>query len=206
MPCYEIDGIVPVVDPTAFVHETASLIGDVVVGPGCYIGPFASLRGDFGRIIVGEGSNVQDSVVVHVFPGADVVLEPHSHIGHAAVLHGCHVGSYALVGIGSTVLDNAVIGAGALIGAGSLVTSGTKIGERMLALGSPAREIRELDEEALAWKKNGVEAYKALAGRALATLRRVEPHTAVESHRGRVSTGSDVATPHYGRGAEGVQQ
>lgn len=107
MPAYAFDGVVPVVDPTAFVHDTASLIGDVIVGPGCYIGPFASLRGDFGRIVVGEGSNVQDSCVIHAFPGADAVLEPNSHIGHGAVLHGCRIGSFALIGIGATVLDGA---------------------------------------------------------------------------------------------------
>ena len=195
MSCYAIDGIAPVVDPTAFVHETASLIGDVIVGPGCYVGPFASLRGDFGRIIMGEGSNVQDNAVMHAFPGADAVLEPHSHIGHAAVLHGCRVGSFAMVGIGSIVLDGAVIGAGALVGAGSLVTSGFRIGERMLAHGSPAREVRELGADELAWKENGVATYRALAGRSIASLREVRPLAEPEPGRRRMPTGADTARP-----------
>lgn len=195
MPCYEIDGVVPVVHPTAFVHPQASLIGDVIIGAGCYIGPFASLRGDFGRIIVGDGSNVQDSAVIHAFPGADTVLEPHSHIGHAVVLHGCQIGSYALIGIGSTVLDGAEIGADALLGAGSLVTAGAKIAPRMLAYGNPAREQRELDDETIAWKRNGTYTYEELAARSLASLREVEPLSEVEVDRRRVSTDPSVAKP-----------
>ncbi len=195
MPSYEIDGVVPVVDSTAFVHESASLIGDVIVGPGCYIGPFASLRGDFGRIVVGEGANVQDSCTVHAYPGADAVIEPSSHVGHGAVLHGCTVRSYALIGIGAIVLDGAEIGEDALVGAGAVVTAGTIVPPRSLVLGSPARVVKELDDETRAWKRRGVDVYRQLAQRSLATLRRVEPLTAVEPDRARVSTGRDVSRP-----------
>lgn len=195
MPCYAIDGVVPVVDPTAFVHETAVLIGDVIIGPGCYIGPHASLRGDFGRIIVGEGSNVQDSAVIHAFPGEDCVLEPASHVGHAAVLHGCRIGSYALIGIGATILDGASIGADCLVGAGALVTAGTVVPERSLVLGSPAKVVRELDDETVAWKRNGTHVYQQLAVRSRETLVPVTPLAAVEENRPRVSTGSDVSQP-----------
>lgn len=204
MPCYEIDGVVPVVDPSAFVHESASLIGDVIVGPGCYIGPFASLRGDFGRIIVGAGSNVQDSATIHAFPGADAVLEPGSHVGHGAVLHGCTVRSYALIGIGAIVLDGAEIGENALIGAGALVTAGTKVPPAALALGSPAQVVRTLDAETQEWKRNGVHVYQELATRSLATLRAVTPLPAVEEDRRRVSTTRDVSIPlHERRQARG---
>ena len=199
MPAYEIDGVVPVVDPTAFVHETASLIGDVIVGPGCYIGPHASLRGDFGRIIVGEGSNVQDSSVIHAFPGADAVLEPNSHIGHSAVLHGCVIRSYALIGIGAIVLDGAEVGADALVGAGALVTAGTVIPPRTMALGSPATIVKELDDDTVAWKRNGVQIYQQLAQRSLATLRTVVPLSAPEPDRPRVSTGTEVSVPLHER-------
>ncbi len=199
MPSYEIDGVVPVVDPTAFVHETATLIGDVIVGPGCYIGPHASLRGDFGRIIIGAGSNVQDSCVIHAFPGADAILEPHSHIGHSAVLHGCTIRSYALIGIGAIILDGADIGEDALIGANSLVTAGTIIPARMLALGSPAAPVKELDEIAREWKRDGVGVYQDLVRRSLATLRPVTPLLAPEPDRKRVSTGRDVSIPLHER-------
>lgn len=201
MPSYEIDGVVPVVDPTAFVHETAVLIGDVIVGPGCYVGPHVSLRGDFGRIIVGEGSNVQDNCVIHAFPGADAVLKPGAHIGHSVTLHGCTIGSYALIGIGSIVLDGAVIEDEALLGAGSLVTAGSRIPAGVLALGRPAKAVRELDAETLAWKRNGVRLYQELARRSLATLRPVAPLTAVEADRQRVSTGADVSKPLHERRA-----
>jgi phenylacetic acid degradation protein len=82
MPCYSIEGVIPVVDPTAYVHPTAVLIGDVIVGPGCYVGPNACLRGDFGRIVMKEGSNVQDTCVIHGFPSDDTVVEENGHIGH----------------------------------------------------------------------------------------------------------------------------
>ncbi|MCT1476788.1 gamma carbonic anhydrase family protein [Microbacterium sp. p3-SID336] len=203
MPAYAFDGVVPVVDPTAFVHETASLIGDVVIGPGCYIGPFASLRGDFGRILVGEGSNVQDSCVVHAFPGADAVLDPGSHVGHGAVLHGCRIGSYALIGIGATVLDGAVIGEDALLGAGAVVTAGTVIPPGTTALGTPARVVGPLDEQAREWKRNGVRIYQELARRSRESLVRADPLRAVERGRRRTTWAADAATPLHRRRAEG---
>lgn len=107
---YAIDGIVPVVDPTAYVHPSAVLIGDVIVGPGCYVGPCASLRGDFGRLILEAGANLQDTCVMHGFPGTDTVVEENGHVGHGAVLHGCRVGRNALIGMNAVIMDNAVIG------------------------------------------------------------------------------------------------
>lgn len=204
MPGYAFDGVVPVVDPTAFVHETASLIGDVIIGPGCYIGPFASLRGDFGRIVVGEGSNVQDSCVIHAFPGADAVLEPNSHVGHGAVLHGCRIGSFALIGIGSTVLDGAEIGADSLVGAGAVVTAGTIVPPGSKVLGAPARVVSALDDQAMEWKRNGVRIYQELARRSLETLRQVEPLSEVEPDRRRTSWSADAATPLHRKRAEGA--
>lgn len=205
MPSYAFDGVVPVIAPTAFVHETASLIGDVIVGPGCYIGPFASLRGDFGRIIVGEGSNVQDSCVIHAFPGADAVLEPNSHVGHGAVLHGCRIGSFALIGIGATVLDGAEIGADALLGAGAVVTAGTIVPPGTKALGAPAKVVGPLDEQTLAWKRNGVRIYQELAQRSRDTLRAVQPLAEVEPDRRRTSWSADAALPLHRTRADGAR-
>src|SRR5215470_12716775 len=104
---YSIDGVRPVVDPTAFVHPTAVLIGDVIVGPNCYVGPHASLRGDFGRVELRAGSNIQDSCVMHSFPGQDAVVMEEGHIGHGAILHGCTVGRNAMVGMNAVVMDGA---------------------------------------------------------------------------------------------------
>src|SRR5690606_33460616 len=102
---YSIDGITPVVDPTAFVHPSAVLIGDVIVGPGAYVGPMASLRGDFARIVMGSATNVQDSCVIHGVAEQDTIIEEAGHIGHSAVLHGCHIGRNALVGMNAVVMD-----------------------------------------------------------------------------------------------------
>jgi phenylacetic acid degradation protein len=195
MATYEIDGVVPVISPSAFVHPQASLIGDVIVEDGCYIGPFASLRGDFGRITIGAGSNVQDGCVLHSFPGADCTLEPESHIGHGAVLHGCTISSLAMVGMNSVVMDGAAIGEHALIAANSFIPAEFVVPARSLAAGNPAKVIRELDETTLAWKARGVRVYQELARRSLASLRPCEPLTAAEPARPRVSTGSDVSQP-----------
>lgn len=195
MTCYEIDGVVPVVDPSAYVHPSATLIGDVIVGPGCYVGPSASLRGDFGRILVGPGSNVQDSCVVHAFPGADAVLVEEGHVGHGAILHGCRIGRQVLVGMNAVVMDGAEIGDGSLIGACSFVRARTVVPPWSLVVGNPAKVVRELDEETRSWKANGVRVYQQLASRTRATLREVEPLERPEPDRPRVSTDSSVSRP-----------
>jgi len=110
MPCYAIEGVIPVVHPTAYVHPTAVLIGDVHIGPNCYVGPNASLRGDFGRIVLHAGANVQDNCVMHGFPQQDTLVEENGHIGHGAVLHSCTVRRDALVGMNAVVMDEAVVG------------------------------------------------------------------------------------------------
>ena len=121
MPCYSIDGLVPVVDPSAHVHPAAVLIGDVWVGPGVYVGPCASLRGDFGRLVLEAGSNVQDNCTLHGFPGADTVVEVDGHIGHGAVLHGCIVRRGALIGMNAVVMDEAEVGEQAIVAASAFI-------------------------------------------------------------------------------------
>lgn len=192
---YEIDGVRPVVDPTAFVHPAAVLIGDVIVGPGCYVAPLASLRGDFGRIILKAGANVQDSCVLHAFPGRDVVLEEDAHVGHGAVLHGCLVERGVLIGMNSVVMDGATIGAEAFVAANSFVPGDFEVPPRHLAVGSPAKVGRPLTDVEIAWKANGTRLYQELAARSRATMRRVAPLTDVEPDRPRVSTGREAAVP-----------
>ncbi|MGW3545793.1 gamma carbonic anhydrase family protein [Nocardia niigatensis] len=195
MPSYEIDGVIPVVAVGAFVHPSAVLIGDVVIESGCYIGPTASLRGDFGSIIIGSGSNVQDGCVLHSFPGREMVLEAESHIGHGAVLHGCVIGSGAMIGMNAVVMDGARVGARALVGAGSVVRAETTIPDEHLAVGNPVTETRPLDEQTLRWKANGVRVYQELARRSLASIRETAPLTEVPSDRPRLSTGREVSSP-----------
>ena len=190
MPCYEIDGLRPVVDPTAYVHPTAVLIGDVVIGPGAYIGPCASLRGDFGRIVLKAGCNVQDTCVVHGFPASDTLLEDNAHIGHGAVLHGCVIRADALVGMNAVVMDEAEIGAGAFVAASAFVRAGLKVPARSLAAGVPAKILRELSDQELAWKREGTATYQRLTERCLATMKECEPLAAEEPDRRRLDTGS----------------
>ena len=183
---YSIDGVTPVVDPTAFVHPTAVLIGDVIVGPGCYIGPLASLRGDFGRLEIRAGANIQDTCVLHAFPGTDAIVEEDGHIGHGAVLHGCIVQRNALVGMNAVVNDNAVIGESAIVAAMAFVKAGTVVPPRSLAAGVPAKVLRALTEQEMAWKVEGTKSYQDLTRRSLATLRATAPLSAPEVGRRRI--------------------
>lgn len=186
MPCYEIDGLRPIIHPSAYVHPDAVLIGDVHVGPRCYVAPLASLRGDFGRIILKEASNVQDCCVMHGFPNIDTVVEIDGHIGHGAVLHGCRVGRNALVGMNAVVMDNAVIGEQAMVAACAFVKAGMEIPPRSLAAGMPAKVIRALTEQEMNWKTDGTATYHQLTERCHATLRPCEPLTEAEPNRTRI--------------------
>jgi len=162
---YAIDGIVPVVEPSAFVHPSAVLIGDVIVAARAYIGPCASLRGDFGRIVVEEGANIQDSCMLHGFPGKDTVAGAETTIGHGAILHGCVVRRGALIGMNCVINDNAEIGEDAVVAALAFVKAEARIPARSLAAGIPARVLRELSEEEIRWKRDNMALYQQLAVR-----------------------------------------
>lgn len=187
MPCYAIDNVGPIVDSTAFVHPTAVLIGNVIVGPGCYIGPNASLRGDFGRIVVKAGANIQDSCTLHSFPNKSTVVEEKGHIGHGAVLHGCVVRSDALVGINAVILDGADVGAQSIVGACALVSAGMQIAPRSLVVGVPAKVMRQLTDDEIAGKHQGTMAYQRLAKLCIETMKEVAPMAATELTKARLT-------------------
>lgn len=187
MPCYAFQGIRPVVDPTTFVHPTASLIGDVIVGPGCYIGASASLRGDFGRIVVEGDASVQDNCTLHSGAGADCVIGRGATIGHGSVVHGATIGENALVGMNAVVLDEAVIGAECLVGALSLVGSSMRAPDRSLVAGNPAKVVREMPASAIMWKNDGDGEYQRLARECLTDFEPCAPLTEAEPDRRRVS-------------------
>ncbi|MBC7802270.1 MAG: phenylacetic acid degradation protein PaaY [Candidatus Parcubacteria bacterium] len=180
---YSIDGIIPVVHPSAFVHESAVLIGDVIVGVGAYIGPCACLRGDFGRIVVEEGANIQDTCMLHGFPGKDTVVGPNVSIGHGAALHGCVVRRGALIGMNAVVNDNAEVGEDAVVAALAFVRAEARIPPRTLAAGIPARVLRELSADEIKWKRDNALLYQRLAERSARTMQRVDALAQVESGR-----------------------
>ena len=204
MPCYELDGLRPVVDPTAYVHPTAVLIGDAIVGPRCYVGPGASLRGDFGRLVMEAGANLQDNCVMHGFPGTDTVIEEDGHIGHGAVIHGARIGRNALVGMNAVVMDNAVVGESAMVAACAFVKAGMVVPARALVAGVPAKIVRELTEQEIGWKAEGTRGYQDLAVRCLTTMREVTPLAAMEPGRRR-NTLTDVVPLAERRRREGAE-
>jgi phenylacetic acid degradation protein len=184
---YAIDGITPVVHPSAFVHPSAVLIGDVIVAARAYIGPCACLRGDFGRIVVEEGANIQDTCMLHGFPGKDTVVGAEATIGHGAVLHGCVVRRGALVGMNCVVNDNAEVGEDAVVAALAFVKAEDTIPARSLAVGIPAKVIRTLSPQELRWKKDNMHLYQQLAVRSATTMQEVEALTEVEGDRKRIA-------------------
>jgi len=197
---YAIDGLVPVVDPSAFVHPSAVLVGDVIVGARAYIGPCASLRGDFGRIVVEEGANIQDHCTMHGFPGKDTVAGAESTIGHGAILHGCVVRRGALVGMNAVVNDNAEVGEEAVIAALAFVKAEARIPPRALAAGIPARVLRQLSEEELRWKHDNMLLYQQLAERSAKTMKQVEALIRPEPNRPRIEAPGAIPLSELKRG------
>jgi phenylacetic acid degradation protein len=185
MPCYAYQGIVPVVDPTSYVHPLAALIGDVIVGPGCFIAPGASLRGDFGRIVVAGDSSIQDSATIHASADRDTVIGRGATIGHGAIVHGATIGENALIGMNAVVLDNAVIGPENLVAALALVKSDTVTPPRSLVAGNPAQVVRAFEPHQVTWRNDGGGEYQRLAREALTDFVEVIPLTAVEPDRRR---------------------
>ena len=187
MPCYQIDGVRPVVDPQAYVHPTAVLIGDVIVSADCYVGPCAVLRGDFGPIHLEPGSNLQDTCVMHGFPGIETRIKANGHIGHGAVLHGCVVGTNSMVGMNSVVMDKAIIGDNSIVGAMAFIKADTQFENNQLILGSPAKAIRTLSEKEIEWKTKGTQVYQDLAIRSARSMVETTPLAQPEKKRKQIS-------------------
>jgi len=180
---YALDGVTPVVHPQAYVHPSAVLIGDVFVGPRVYVGPCACLRGDFGRIVIEEGANIQDTCVLHAFPDTDLVIEVDGHIGHGAMLHGCVIRRNALVGINAVINDRAIVGESAIVAASAFVKAAFEVPPRTLVAGIPARVVRTLGESELAWKIEATRGYQWLAERCLASLQETDALSAADAGR-----------------------
>ncbi len=163
MSLYSLDGIAPELpeDGDVWIAPGARLIGRVILRAGASVWFNAVLRGDNEPIVVGEGSNVQDGTICHSDMGFPLTIGAGCTIGHMAILHGCTIGDGSLVGMGATVLNGAVIGRGALIGAGALVTEGKAIPDHVLAVGRPAKVVRDLTEAEIAGLAESAEGYRA---------------------------------------------
>ncbi len=170
MPLYAFEGRRPRIGKTSFVHEEAVLIGKVTIGEGCYVAAGAVLRGDWGEIEVGDGSNIQENVVIHARPESVTRLARDSHVGHGAILHGCTLDQHVLVGMGAIINDDVHVGENVIIGSGALIPPGQDIPPRVLVVGVPARVVRELDPEKMQYAAWGTRLYQTLPGRYHASL------------------------------------
>jgi len=173
MAFYEFEGKLPVVDTEAFVHPEATLIGDVRIAGGCYIGTGAVLRGDIGSVIIEAGSNVQENCVIHTFPDKVTYLHANTHIGHGSILHGCEICSHVLIGMGSIIADNVKINIECIVGAGSLLLFGTEIPPRSVVMGSPAQITGAIRPEQIEDIQKSLAIYQSLAQRHKQSLRKI---------------------------------
>jgi phenylacetic acid degradation protein len=172
---YEFNGIKPVVHPSAFVHPQAVVTGHVLIGKQVYIGPGAALRGDWGKIVIEDGCNVQENCTVHMFPGVTVLLKEGAHIGHGAVIHGATIGRNCLVGMNAVIMDEVELDDECIVGALSFIRQGEKFPKRSLIAGNPAKLIKEVSDEMIAWKTEGTKLYQQLPEQCVATLKICDP-------------------------------
>lgn len=170
MPAYSFEGQSPTISPDAFIHPTAVIIGDVEIQEGCYVGPGASLRGDFGKIKLSLESNVQDNCVIHGTIGSETVVSQYGHIGHGAILHGCTIGKGVLIGMNAVIMDNSIIGDYSIIGSCSFIKSNFSCEPMSLITGSPGKIKRKISKVEMEKKHEATQRYIELAKRSLYSL------------------------------------
>ncbi|NVK83620.1 MAG: transferase hexapeptide repeat family protein [Cytophagia bacterium] len=180
---YEFNHMKPVVHESAFVHPLAAVTGDVIIGKNVYIGPGAAIRGDWGRIVIEDGCNVQENCTIHMFPGITITLQEGAHIGHGAIIHGAQIGKNVLVGMNSVIMDEAVIGDECIVGALSFIKANSVYERRSLIVGNPAQRIKEVSDEMIAWKTEGTQLYQQLPADCHASLKACEPLREIEPNR-----------------------
>jgi carbonic anhydrase/acetyltransferase-like protein (isoleucine patch superfamily) len=172
---FSFQGFIPVIHTSAFIHPQATVIGNVIIGKDVYVGPSAVIRGDWGGIVIEDGCNIQETCVIHVFPGRSITLKTHAHIGHGAVIHGADIGENVLVGMNAVVMDSAEIGAGSIIGALTFVPSGMIVPPRSVVVGNPAKIVKEVTDEMLEWKTKGTALYRSLPAELRKSMKPVTP-------------------------------
>jgi carbonic anhydrase/acetyltransferase-like protein (isoleucine patch superfamily) len=172
---YEFNGVKPVIDASSFVHPQAVITGNVIIGKNVYIGPGAALRGDWGKIIIEDGCNVQENCTIHMFPGVTVLLKEAAHIGHGAIIHGALIGKNCLIGMNAVIMDEVELGDECIVGALSFIKQGEKFPSRSLIAGNPAEIIKQVSEEMINWKSQGTKLYQDLPGQCFDSLKICEP-------------------------------
>jgi phenylacetic acid degradation protein len=172
---YSFQGYIPVVHESSFVHPLAAVTGNVIIGKNCYVGPGASIRGDWGQIILEDGVNVQENCTVHMFPGKSITLKESAHVGHGAIIHGANLGRNCLIGMNTVIMDDAEIGDESIVGAMAFVKAETKIPKRSLVVGNPAKVVKQVSDEMITWKTKGTELYQQLPSDCHESLKVVEP-------------------------------
>lgn len=177
MAIYSFNGIKPVVHPSSFVHPQAAVTGNVIIGKNVYIGPGCALRGDWGKIVIEDGCNVQENCTVHMFPGVTVLLKEGAHIGHGAIIHGATIGRNCLVGMNAVIMDEVMVGDECIVGALCFIKQGETIPPRSLVVGNPAKIIQQVSDEMMAWKTEGTKLYQQLPQQCFQTLEVCEPLT-----------------------------
>lgn len=175
MAIYEFNGIKPVIHPTAFVHPQAAVTGNVIIGAAVYIGPGAAIRGDWGAIVIEDGCNVQENCTVHMFPGATVLLKEGAHIGHGAIIHGATIGRNCLIGMNAVLMDDVDLGDESIVGALAFIKGGETVPPRSLLVGNPAKIIKQVSDDMIAWKTQGTALYQQLPAQCYDTLKPCEP-------------------------------
>ena len=180
---YEFNGYIPVIDPSSYIHKEATIIGNVIIGKDVYVGPGASIRGDWGKITIKNGCNIQDNCTIHIFPGKDVILEENVHIGHGAIIHGSHIGKNSLIGMNSVIMDDAIIGDECIVGALCFVKGEMKIPKRKIVVGNPAQIKGEVTDDMIKWKTKGTELYQQLPDECKQLMKECSPLTEIEENR-----------------------
>jgi len=183
MAIYEFNGFKPVIKPSSFIHPQASVSGNVIIGENVYVGPGAAIRGDWGQIIIEDGCNIQENCTIHMFPGTTVHLKKGAHVGHGAIIHGAILEENCLIGMNSVIMDDVVIGKESIVGALCFVSANTNIPRRSLVVGNPAKIIKQVSDEMIAWKTEGTKLYQKLPQDCHSSLLPCEPLTEIEENR-----------------------
>lgn len=179
---YKFNNYTPVIHKSSFVHPLAAVTGNVIIGKHCYIGPGAAIRGDWGQIVIEDGVNIQENCTVHMFPGKSITLKESAHVGHGAIIHGAHLGVNCLIGMNAVIMDGAQIGDESIVGALTFVKAEMVIPKRSLVVGNPAKIIKEVSDDMIAWKTRGTQLYQQLPRECHEGLEAVEPLREVPQH------------------------